>query len=789
LTWHTSVQRLGNRVSEFVHRIRNGIAISNARYQKLADLVSASGPAYAKLSDQDLRLRVKSIRDGVRSGDASLDDVSVETFSIAREAAQRTLAMRPYDVQVLAAFAMHDCKCIEMQTGEGKTLAAALTVCLRAMTGRGVHVLTFNDYLASRDASWMRPLYEFFELSVGHVKQGMSGQERRAAYASDVTYVTARESGFDFLRDHGCIDPSERVQRGFHFAIVDEADSILIDEARIPLVIAAEDKLDEAHLYDFAHRISALRPHGDYEIKGNRRTASFTDAGLSRLESQIGCGELHTETNIELLTRLNVALHAEVLLTRDIDYIVRNGAIELIDEFTGRVAQHRRWPGGINAALEAKEELTIQPQGRILNSITLQHFLDLYESLTGMSGTTREAATELYEFYDLKVVVIPPNRPCIRNDHSDRLFTTKRVKMRALVEEIAGVHQLPRPIRVGTARVSESEGLADLLRNHDISCRILNAANDNQEAEIIAEAGALGAVTISTNMAGRGTDIRLGGSDERERTAVTQLGGLYVIGTNRHESRRIDNQLRGRAGRQGDPGESRFFISLEDDLIGRFGARDLIRDCAVDDVSCIDDPEVARRIAHLQRVIEGQSFEIRHTLHKYATLLETQRQQLHVRYDRLLRGETSPATTREQAPEFYRELIDRWGEPLIVDVERVVELRHIERCWSEHLAHAAEIRDNIHLVSMGGFNAFDEFNRQMNIAFRSLKEQIESSTIETMRTARITAAGIDLQNEGLNRPSSTWTFMINDNPKGSVLDQLTKGIARMVKGSKRGNGA
>jgi preprotein translocase subunit SecA len=404
-----------------------------------------------------------------------------------------------------------------------------------------------------------------------------------------------------------------------------------------------------------------------------------------------------------------------------------------------------------------------------------------------MSGTAQEATRELWEFYDLKVVVIPPNRPCVRHNHSDRVFTTKRAKLGALVEEIASEHRRGRPILVGTASITESENLAEMLRHNEIACRVLNAANDDQEAEIIAEAGALGAVTISTNMAGRGTDIRLGGSNESERESVVELGGLYVIGTNRHESRRIDNQLRGRSGRQGDPGESRFFISLEDDLIGRFGARELIREFAASSDSRIDNPEVARRVAHLQRVIEGQSFEIRQSLRKYSLVLETQRRRIHERYDRVWRGETTSVTLREQAPDLYRDLVEQWGEKLVAEVERATELRQIEGCWSDHLAHAAEIRDHIHLVSMGGFNAFDEFNKQMNEAFRSLYQRIDSAVVETIRSARITPAGIDLDNEGLARPSSTWTFMINDNPKGSVLDQMTQGVARMVKGWKRGN--
>lgn len=357
---------------------------------------------------------------------ASLDEVRVEVFAIAREAAARTVGMRPYDVQLLAGFAMHDRKCLEMYTGEGKTLAAALTVCLRAIAGRGVHVLTFNEYLASRDAQWMQPLYAFFGLTVGHVEQSMSRVERRAAYACDITYVTAKEAGFDYLRDQSSSDPAGHVQRGFYFAIVDEADSILIDEARIPLVIATEDNRDDTDLYRVADAIRKLRPHRDYEMKNNGRNVSFTECGLTRLESQWGCGELHSVNNVELLTRLNVALHAEVLLTRDVDYIVREGALELIDEFTGRVAEDRRWPGGLQAGLEAKEGLRIQPQGRILNSITLQYFLELYGAFSGMSGTAQGSTGELEDFYDLKVVIVPPNRPCVRVDHPDRVFSTLR---------------------------------------------------------------------------------------------------------------------------------------------------------------------------------------------------------------------------------------------------------------------------------------------------------------------------------------------------------------------------
>ena len=538
----------------FLSRLRSGaIDLTNSRYERRVDDINRRHKDFGPLRDDALQRQAATIRQRVQDG-TPLDDVVIDAFAIVKEAAGRTVGMQPYDVQLLAALALHDRKLVEMQTGEGKTLAAVLPACLRAFLGRGVHVLTFNDYLAARDAEWMGPIYRFLGLTVGHVAQGMPSTERRNAYACDVTYATAKEAGFDFLRDQSCIEPRQLVQRGFHYAIVDEADSILIDEARVPLVIAGPADEDQVDLYRLAEIVRALRPDVDYAIDETWRNVSFNSPGLDRLQWELQCGELHSEENVDLLTRLHLALQAEVFLKRDVDYLVRDGEIALIDELTGRVAENRRWPYGLQAAIEAKERLAIQPQGKILNSITLQHFLEQYECISGMTGTAQEAAEELYEFYRLKVVVVPPHRPCVRQDHPDRVFPTKESKYAALVREIAASHQTGRPVLVGTASVEESEHLASLLAESGIACQVLNARNDHQEAAVVAEAGAPGAVTISTNMAGRGTDIRLGGSDQRDREKVVALGGLLVLGTNRHESRRIDNQLRGRAGRQGDPG-------------------------------------------------------------------------------------------------------------------------------------------------------------------------------------------------------------------------------------------
>ncbi len=774
------MKSLVTSILQFVYRLRHGITLSNSRFESLVEEVNSIGLDTSTLQDDELRSRFDIIRHSVNSG-TGLDDVAVKAFAIIREAAARRLSMRPYDVQMLAAFALHSGKCVEMQTGEGKTLAAAVAVCLRSLTGHGVHVLTFNDYLAERDAVWMGPLYHFLGLTVGHVGQSTRREDRQAAYRCDITYVTAKEAGFDFLRDQLCQDPRDRVQTGFHFAIADEADSILIDEARIPMVIATEAETDETDLVHLAELVKPLRQGLHYEIKASGRNISFTDTGLSLLERQLGVAELHSEDSMHLLARLNLAVQAQVLLTKDVDYIVRNDAIELIDEFTGRVAENRKWPGGLQAALEAKEGLPIQPQGRILNSITLQQFVEMYDGLAGMTGTAVEATEELEEFYKLKVVIIPPNKPCVRVNHPDRIFATKEAKRRALVNEVCTQHQSGRPVLIGTASVDESEELARELKAADVACRVLNATNDHLEANIISEAGALGAVTISTNMAGRGTDIVLGGSNPSDYARVVQLGGLYVIGTNRHESRRIDNQLRGRSGRQGDPGESRFFVSLTDDLISRHGLADLVSPPTDNVDRPIDDEVTAKRMAHVQRVIEGESFEIRRTLRMYSFLLELQRRTICQHREELLQGKKAPKSLGKRAPELRERLVRKWGEALIDEAERKVSLIHIDWCWSDHLAHAAEIRENIHLVSLGGFNAFDTFNKEMNREFQSLLSHIDDKVVETMATATITENGIDLQQAGLTAPSSTWTFMINDNPRGAVLGQIIRGVISRLK--------
>jgi len=744
-----------------------------APYEQALREINRQGEDLARKKDERLREIAASLRERARGG-ATSGDLLVEVFALAREAADRALGLRPFDVQMMAGVALHRGKLVEMQTGEGKTLAAVAPACLNALAGRGVHILTFNDYLARRDAAWMGPVYRFLGLSVGAVQEGMSADARRAAYAADVTYATAKEAGFDFLRAQLCRAPGEMVHRPFNFAIVDEADSILIDEARVPLVIAGERLSSQTSPYRIAEVVAALAQGEDWETDENDRNASLTERGVDRVEAALGCGDLYAAENYLLLIEVNQSLHARALLRRDVDYIVRDSRIELVDEFTGRVMDDRRWPDGLQAALEAKEGLPVRPGGRILGSITLQHFLKHYPGLCGMTATAQPAAEELEDFYGLKVVPIPPNRPCVREDLPDVIFTHKDAKHRALIAEISRTHAAGRPVLVGTSSVEESESLARKLSEAGVACRALNAKNDEAEAEIIAEAGAIGAVTISTNMAGRGTDIRLGGAREEERERVIALGGLYVIGTNRHESRRIDEQLRGRAGRQGDPGTSRFFVSLEDDLMARFGINNLIppkiRPAPQDEP--IEHPAVRREVERLQRIVEGQNYEIRKTLWRYSSLVEEQRRALQDWRMAALTGEAELELCAARLPERYAELRDRFGVEIPREAERAITLSHIDAAWAEHLALIAEVREGIHLVGLGRQDPLYEFTKRITGAFVKLHQTVEERIVETFAAAKITEDGIDLDQAGLRGPSSTWTYLINDRAMPQLQQML-----------------
>ncbi|XID94679.1 DEAD/DEAH box helicase [Paenibacillaceae bacterium WGS1546] len=692
--------------------------------------------------DEQVREASAKLIGRARNGEP-LDELLPEAFALAGEAASRALGLRPFDAQYMAGIALHEGHMVEMQTGEGKTLAAVMPAYLNALQGNGVHVLTFNDYLAGRDAQWMGPAYRFLGLTVDAVKEGMTTEEKQRAYAADITYVTARQAGFDYLRDTIAMKASDIVHRPFRYAIVDEADSLLIDEARVPLVIAGEvatSGYNGARMAKLAREL-ALGEHFDFDE--NKRNVFLTEAGAEKAESVLRTGNLYEASNGHLLTSLNCALHAEYLLKKDVDYVIRDGKLEIVDAYTGRVAENRHWPDGLQAAVEAKEGIETKTSGKILGTITLQHFLSLYPKIGGMTATAQDSAEEFEETYNLSVVEIPPIRPRIRVDHDSRIFTHKEAKLKALVKEIAGVHATGRPILIGTSSVEESDQLAEALKLAGVSCHVLNAKNDEKEAEIIARAGELGAVTVSTNMAGRGVDIKLGGGDPEQAGQMAALGGLYVIGTHMNESARLDNQLRGRAGRQGDPGSSRFYVCLEDELIQRFGIEKAI---PASYRTGRQDEELSasvfpKKMEHIQRVVMGQNFEIRKDLNKYSDMVEEQRRIHQERRAAVLADRDSMSAA-----------------------EKHVRLYYMDRAWSDHLAYVSYIREGIHLESLANRNPLDEFHHRIIHAFEQLPDRIEKDTAKAL--SRLKNSGpegeIDWDKEGLKAPARTWTYLIQD---------------------------
>lgn len=687
------------------------------------------------------------------------DEIIAKTFALIREAAARVLGERPYDQQILAALALYDNKVVEMQTGEGKTLAAVLPACLKALTGISVHILTFNDYLARRDAEWMRPVYSLFGLKVSFIRGDTPYEERKAAYQSDILYITAKECGFDYLRDFVSIEKSQLLQRDFEYAIVDEADSILIDEARIPLVIAGERKSDSKLWNELASLAGTMINGIHYDTDNFENNVFLTEEGVYFAEKMLGHINLYSKNNNKLLAALNCALHAEVLLKKDRDYIIRNSKIEIIDNYTGRTSENRSWPESIQKAVEAKEGLESSIDSRILASITMQFFINLYPSLSGMTGTAATSSVEFYDHYGLETVIIPTHKKCIRKDQPDQVLETSEEKYRKVAEEVKKAYQNERPVLIGTASIYESERLSELLRKEGIDFNVLNAKNDDMEAVIIENAGSLKAVTVSTNMAGRGVDIKLKNSKEK--------GGLLVIGTNRHESRRIDNQLRGRTGRQGDPGESRFIISLEDEIFEKyylkslFGKQDRYNEKTIDYTSAIEK---------CQRIIEGHNSDERKELLRYSYIIEEQRKIIHKKQRQIIISEVSPGilSKSEITGELYKAFILQYGLEKAEDIERIIYLCCMRESWADYLHYIGGEKEGIHLVLIGGKNPFDEFNRHaiksFEIMMKELDEEVEKVFVRVCENNAMSYAGLDLEKAGLLRLSGMRTYLVNESP-------------------------
>ena len=796
------------------------------KVRRLAELVPAINelePAMEALSDEELKAKTQEFRDRLAEGE-SLDDLLIESFAVVREAAWRVLGQRHFDVQLMGGMALHFGWIAEMKTGEGKTLVSTLPVYLNALAGNGVHVVTVNDYLATRDSEWMGRLHSWLGISVGRVGPDINDFDaKRAAYASDVTYGTNTEFGFDYLRDNMARSREQMVQRGHSFAIIDEVDSILIDEARTPLIISGPADEAARLYYQFASIVRTLSPEVDYEVDEEKRLVVPTEAGVEKVEQALGVANLYDAVAINYVHQLTQALRAKELYRRDKDYLVADGEVKIVDEFTGRTLDGRRWSDGLHQAVEAKERVRIREENHTWATVTLQNYFRLYEKLSGMTGTAETEAGEFAGTYDLTVVPIPTNREMLRDDQADLIFKTEAAKFAAVSEDISERNALGQPVLIGTASVAKSEQLSRVLSQNGIAHEVLNAKQHFREAEIVAQAGRLGAVTVATNMAGRGVDILLGGSPsglavrqlkdagvdlesdegraqlvalEEELSAackaegekVRELGGLYVLGSERHESRRIDNQLRGRSGRQGEPGESRFFLSLEDDLLRLFasGAISWVMDRALPEDVPIEAKMVTKAIERAQNTVEGRNAETRKEVLKYDEVMNQQRKVIYQRridvidgddlhddtvdllsqtltnlvvqscpsdypeeweLDQLLtevalyypsqftRDDLAQASTQDQVIEslltealaFYelRSSSMPGGEEMAREIERDVMLQIIDQRWRDHLSEMDYLREGINLRAMGQQDPLVAWQQEGFSMFGKLMEAID----------------------------------------------------------------
>ncbi|MEJ5363907.1 MAG: preprotein translocase subunit SecA [Desulfosoma sp.] len=758
------------------------------RIAPLVDAVNQLEPSVRALSDQALQAKTIEFRQRVARGEP-LDDLLPEAFAVAREAAARTVGMRPFDVQIIGGIVLHQGKIAEMKTGEGKTLVAVMPVYLNALTGRGVHVVTVNDYLAKRDSEWMGEIYKFLGLSVGCIVHGLDDRQRKAAYECDVTYGTNNEFGFDYLRDNMKFRLEDMVQRELNYAIVDEVDSILIDEARTPLIISGPAE-KSTQLYVRVNRIIPhLKPEIHYTKEEKSRTVTLTEEGVAAAERLLGVDNLYDPRNIDLLHHVQQALRAHTLFQKDVDYIVKDGKVIIVDEFTGRLMPGRRYSDGLHQALEAKEGVQVENENQTLATITFQNYFRMYNKLAGMTGTADTEAEEFAKIYKLEVVVIPTHKKMIRIDYPDCIFRTEREKFQAAVQEIKELHAQGRPVLVGTVSIDKSEMLSRMLKREGIPHQVLNAKHHEKEAEIVAKAGQRGAVTISTNMAGRGTDIVLG-------PGVAELGGLHILGTERHEARRIDNQLRGRAGRQGDPGSSRFYLSLEDDLMRIFAAdriSSLMQRIGMEEGEPIEHRLVSKAIENAQSRVEAHNFSIRKHLLEYDDVMNQQREVIYRQRREALKGgdlkptimdmaedllediiqsttdektfaedwdlETlnaelqrlfgpglmpSPGELNELSQDGLRELLWRrvqeryearereFGDTLMRDLENYVLLQTLDSLWKDHLLNMDHLKEGIGLRGYAQQDPLVAYKREAHALFDDMIHRLKEETIRVL---------------------------------------------------------
>ena len=762
------------------------------KMRAIADHINEIEPNYVKVSDANLVAKTDEFKRRLQKGE-TLDDILPEAFAVVREASKRVLGMRHFDVQLIGGICLHRGNIAEMRTGEGKTLVATLPVYLNALTGNGVHVVTVNDYLATRDSEQMGRLYNFLGLSTGLIVANLDFNQRKEAYACDITYGTNNEFGFDYLRDNMVSDVSQMVQRPLNYAIVDEVDSILIDEARTPLIISGPGQRSTDNYYKLAKIVPHLVKDEDYTIDEKQKTIAPTDSGIAKVEKMLGVENLYDSENIELNHLLGASLRAYAMMHRDTDYVVKDGEVVIVDEFTGRLMFGRRYSDGLHQAIEAKEGLKVERESQTLASVTFQNYFRMYKKLAGMTGTAKTEEKEFIDIYGLEVLPIPPNKPLARIDLPDQIFKTKAAKYRAVVRNAVERHQTGQPILIGTTSITQSEELSDMLLRSGVPHKVLNAKHHEKEAEIVADAGQMGMVTIATNMAGRGTDITLG-------EGVPELGGLAILGTERHESRRIDNQLRGRAGRQGDPGSSQFFLSLEDDLMRIFGADNItgIMDkLGMEEDEPIEHSLITKSIERAQKKVEDHNYNIRKYVLEYDDVMNQQREVLYEQRRRILRNESLRDTINEMIDKLvtesvdayadeklypeewdyeglykhlsqyflteeimssqdmeeysrqellerlleiahaeYQDRVDMLGDAMFGQLEKAIMLRVVDNKWMEHLDNMDMLREGIGLRAYGQKNPLVEYKFEAFDMFQNMIAAIQDETIMALYKIR-----------------------------------------------------
>jgi len=771
------------------------------RMGKIVDGINKISEGYKNFSDEQLKNKTAEFKERLAGG-AKLDSLLPEAFATVREAAARTIKERPYDVQMVGGMVLHEGRIAEMKTGEGKTLAATMPVYLNALAGKGTHVVTVNDYLAKRDAEWMGQIYRFLGMEVSALVHDLDNNQRREAYGCDITYGTNNEFGFDYLRDNMVQKLENKVQRDLYFAIVDEVDSILIDEARTPLIISAAAEESTKKYFQYSQLIPRLQENIDYNVDEKERVATLTEDGIRKMETLLGVQNIYTEKGFAEVHHIEQALKAHVLFKRDRDYVVKDDEIIIVDEFTGRLMPGRRYSEGLHQAIEAKENVEVKRESKTLATISFQNYFRLYDKLAGMTGTALTEAGEFAEIYKLEVIVIPTNKPMVRRDLADRVYKNERGKFTATVAEIKKRHETGQPVLVGTISIEKSEALSALLQREGVPHQVLNAKNHEMEAEIVKDAGQKGAVTIATNMAGRGTDIKLG-------EGVTDLGGLHILGTERHESRRIDNQLRGRSGRQGDPGSSQFYVSMEDDLMRLFGSermQKMMDVMKIPEDMPIENKMVSGAIESAQKKVENHHFEIRKHLVEYDDVMNKHREILYARRNKILKSEDlhsdilillkeeaaalasiyipeqranwnlaevvetirtimptalsekdleslgSPIKIQEYLENYlveaYEKKSQEWEELGVrLEAERTIALRSFDILWMEHIDHMAFLRESVSLHGYAQRDPLIQYKDESYKAFQKLLAAIRGDTIRTLFRAQINQQTIPRQAE------------------------------------------